>query len=113
MKLSINQIDFEKGGGIVPVVVQEEKTGKILMLAYANKEAVERTVTTGFAHYYSRSRKRLWKKGEESGNVQKVKKVLLDCDRDSLVYVVKQKGNACHTGEKSCFFNEIDTSNFV
>ncbi|RUM45058.1 MAG: phosphoribosyl-AMP cyclohydrolase [Desulfurobacterium sp.] len=77
------------------------------MVAYANREAIERTISTGYAHYYSRSRQKIWKKGETSGNVQKVKRILLDCDSDTLLYVVEQKGVACHTGEYSCFFRTV------
>ena len=100
-------IDFEKGKGLVPVVVQDEKSGKVLMLAYANREALEKTIKTGYAHYYSRSRRKIWKKGETSGNVQRVKRILLDCDADTLLYIVEQEGVACHTGEYSCFFRTI------
>lgn len=103
----LNQIDFEKGNGLVPVVVQDVNTKKVLMVAYANREALEKTLKTGYAHYYSRSRGKLWKKGETSGNVQKVKEVLLDCDGDTLLYLVDQKGVACHTGEYSCFFRKV------
>lgn len=106
-KVSIGAIDFEKGGGLVPVVARDNATGKVLMLAYADREAVARTVKTGFAHYFSRSRGRLWRKGEESGNVQRIKVVKIDCDRDSLLYEVDQTGPACHTGEESCFFSEL------
>ena len=105
---SLADIDFEKGTGLVPVVAQERNSGKILMLAYANQQAVELTRETGFAHYWSRSRQKLWKKGEESGNVQKVKNVLIDCDGDTLLYVVDQTGPACHTGNETCFFRELE-----
>jgi phosphoribosyl-AMP cyclohydrolase len=77
------------------------------MLAYANKEAVEKTLQTGYAHYYSRSRKKLWMKGEESGNRQRVLKILVDCDADALIYIVEQTGVACHTGNRSCFYREL------
>jgi phosphoribosyl-AMP cyclohydrolase len=100
-------IDFEKGKGLVPVVTQDEKTKKVLMVAYANREAVELTLQTGFAHYWSRSRGKLWKKGEESGNVQRVKQILVDCDADTLLYSVDQTGPACHTGNETCFFRKI------
>ncbi len=102
----LKKIDFKKGGGLVPVVVQD-KSGRVLMLAYANEEALKKTLSTGFAHYYSRSRKSLWKKGETSGNVQKVLEVYIDCDEDTLLYVVEQKGVACHTGNYSCFFRKL------
>lgn len=103
----LNSVDFEKGNGLVPVVVQDEKSGSVLMVAYANREALEKTVETGYAHYYSRSRQKIWKKGETSGNLQRVKKILLDCDSDTLLYVVEQEGVACHTGEYSCFFRTV------
>jgi len=103
----LNEVDFEKGNGLVPVVVQDANTKQVLMLAYANREALMKTLETGFAHYYSRSRKKLWKKGETSGNVQRIKGVYLDCDGDALLYVVEQEGVACHTGEYSCFFRKI------
>lgn len=104
---NLKEIDFEKGGGLVPVVVQDALTKEVLMVAYANREALEKTLKTGFAHYYSRSRRKLWKKGEISGNTQKVKRVLVDCDGDTLLYIVEQKGVACHTGEYSCFFRTV------
>lgn len=94
--------------GLVPVVVQEAGTGEVLMVAYANDEAVQLTVKTGFAHFYSRSRNKLWKKGEESGHVQKVVNILVDCDEDCLLYLVEQTGAACHTGYHSCFFRTLD-----
>lgn len=92
---------------LVPVVVQDVKSKDVLMQAYTNKEAFELTMTTGYAHYFSRSRNKLWKKGETSNNTQEIKKIYLDCDGDCLLYLVEQKGAACHTGERSCFFNEI------
>ena len=95
--------------GLVPVIAQDYKTGEIRMLAYANEEAVKKTLETGYAHYYSRSRKKLWKKGETSGELQKVKEVRIDCDGDALIYVVEQEKNrACHTGERNCFYRTID-----
>jgi phosphoribosyl-AMP cyclohydrolase len=106
-KVALTDVDFAKGGGLVPVVARDNSTGKVLMLAYADRLAVERTIETGFAHYFSRSRQKLWKKGEESGNVQRVKAVRVDCDRDALVYDVDQSGPACHTGEETCFFSEL------
>ena len=101
------KIDFEKGAGLVPVIVQEAETNEILMQAYANLQAVELTLKEGHAYYYSRSRKSLWKKGETSGHLQKVVKVMVDCDEDCLIYIVHQTGPACHTGAKSCFFREL------
>jgi len=97
-------------GGLIPVVVQDTKSREVLMLAYANDEAVALTRSTGFAHYYSRSRRKIWKKGEESGHVQRVRRILVDCDEDCLVYEVEQTGAACHTGHPTCFFRTIDGS---
>jgi phosphoribosyl-AMP cyclohydrolase len=99
----ISAIDFAKGDGLVPVVVQDESTKDVLMLAYANKEALTLSFSTGVAHYWSRSRASLWKKGETSGNIQEIKSIDKDCDNDTLLYVVKQNGVACHRGTWSCF----------
>lgn len=93
--------------GLVPVIAQDIKTKDVLMLAYANKEAVRLTCETGYAHYFSRSRSRLWKKGEESGNLQEVSDILVDCDADTLIYQVMQTRAACHTGHWSCFYRTI------
>ncbi len=101
------EIDFKKEGELIPVVVQDINTKRVLMVAYANREALEKTLETGYAHYYSRSRGKLWKKGETSGNTQRVKEVWIDCDGDTLLYLVEQKGVACHTGEYSCFFRRL------
>lgn len=94
-------------GGLIPVIVQDIQTRDVLMMAYANEEAVRLTGETGFAHYYSRSRKKLWKKGEESGHFQKVEKILVDCDEDCLIYEVEQTGAACHTGYRTCFYRTL------
>lgn len=94
--------------GLIPVVVQDAETRDVLMVAYANAEAVELTKRTGYAHYFSRSRKKLWKKGEESGHFQRVLRVLVDCDEDCLLYEVDQSGAACHMGYRSCFFRTIE-----
>ena len=104
---SIRDVDFKKGDGLVPVIAQERASGRILMLAYANELALQHTLETGFAHYWSRSRGKLWKKGEESSHTQRVSEILLDCDGDTLVYVVDQVGPACHTGEMTCFFRTL------
>ncbi len=103
----LKEIDFKKGKGLVPVVVQDLNTKEVLMVAYANREALEKTLKSGYAHYYSRSRKELWMKGKTSGNTQKVKKVLIDCDGDTLIYLVEQKGVACHTGNYTCFYRTL------
>ncbi|MEP6571210.1 MAG: bifunctional phosphoribosyl-AMP cyclohydrolase/phosphoribosyl-ATP diphosphatase HisIE [Gemmatimonadota bacterium] len=89
--------------GLVPVIAQDGRSGNLLMVAYANREALERTLETGFAHYWSRSRAVLWRKGESSGNVQRVLEIRLDCDGDALLYRVAQQGPACHTGNATCF----------
>ncbi|MGA2664070.1 MAG: phosphoribosyl-AMP cyclohydrolase [Nitrososphaerales archaeon] len=102
------EIDFAKGDGLVPVVTQDAVSGKVLMVAYANEQAVRLTLETRMAHYWSRSRNKLWKKGEESGNVQRVRQVLVDCDGDTLLYVVDQSGPACHTGNETCFFRKLE-----
>lgn len=104
----LDKLDFKKGDGLIPVVVQDAKTKELLMLAYANKEALEKTLSTGYAHYWSRSRKQLWMKGGTSGHTQKILKVLTDCDYDALLYVVEQKGPACHTGKYTCFHYTIE-----
>jgi len=93
--------------GLIPVIVQDAMSFEVLMMAYANDEAIRLTQDTGLAHYYSRSRKTLWKKGEESGHFQKVVKILTDCDEDCLLYQVKQEGAACHTGYVSCFYRTL------
>jgi phosphoribosyl-AMP cyclohydrolase len=103
----LEKLDFKKGNGLIPVVVQDAKTKELLMQAYANKEAVELTLKTKKATYWSRSRNELWVKGETSGHTQKIISVSTDCDYDSLLYVVEQTGTACHTGEYSCFFNKM------
>jgi phosphoribosyl-AMP cyclohydrolase len=95
-------------GGLIPVIVQDAASRDVLMMAYANEEAVRLTQETGFAHYYSRSRRKLWKKGEESGHFQKVVHVFADCDEDCLVYEVEQTGAACHLGYRTCFFRTLD-----
>ena len=105
--VKIENLDFSKTNGLLPVIVQEVKTLKILMLAYANYDAVVKTLKTGYANYYSRSRKTLWKKGETSGNTQKIIDILVDCDSDTLIYIVNQKGVACHTGKYTCFNSKL------
>jgi phosphoribosyl-AMP cyclohydrolase len=99
------EIKFNKQG-LVPVITQDE-SGEVLMLAYADKEALRLTLQTGKAHYFSRSRQKLWLKGETSGNTQEVTEVLVDCDQDAVLYRIKQKGVACHTGNRSCFYRKL------
>jgi len=99
-------INWEKNP-LIPAVAQDYKSGDVLMLAYMNKEAFELTLSSGYAHYFSRSKKRIWKKGESSGHTQEVKDILIDCDGDTILLKVKQNGVACHTGTKSCFFRSL------
>jgi len=101
-------LDLKFVDGLIPVIVQDTETREVLMMAYANDEAVRLTQQTGFAHYYSRSRKKLWKKGEESGHFQRVKRILADCDEDCIIYDVEQTGAACHTGYRTCFYRTLD-----
>ena len=102
------KINFDYNG-LVPVIAQDVDSMEVMMLAYVNQAAIDRTIATGFAHYYSRSRGKIWKKGEESGNVQEVVRILVDCDEDTLVYQIRQKGKgACHTGYEKCFYRTID-----
>ncbi len=105
--IDISALKFDQNG-LVPVVVQDSSTGEVLMLAYMNKEALELTIQTGYMHYFSRSRNKIWKKGETSGNVQKLKSLFLDCDGDTLLAIVEQTGVACHTGNKTCFFTALE-----
>ena len=100
--------DFAKGGGLLPAIAQCAATGEVLMLAYMNEESYRKTLETGEACYWSRSRKTLWHKGDSSGHVQRVKSIRLDCDADALVLLIEQVGGAaCHTGFRSCFFREL------
>ena len=111
---TIGMIDFDKSGGLVPAVAQDADTGEVLMLAWMNREAFEETVRTGRAVYFSRSRNRLWRKGEESGHVQEVKGIYVDCDADTVLLKVTQIGGAaCHEGYKSCFFRRLDGADLV
>ncbi len=105
--MELKSLKFDEKG-LIPVIAQDVNTKEVLMLAYANREAVELTLKTGFAHYWSRSRNKLWKKGETSGNVQKIVEVRYDCDCDALLYLVEQRGNACHTGNYSCFYRRLE-----
>ena len=94
--------------GLVPVVIQDAKTKEVLMLAYMNKQALAATLKKGLVHFWSRSRKKLWLKGESSGHTQKVKGIYVDCDSDAIVIAVDQKGGACHTGYRSCFYRKLN-----
>jgi len=102
-----DSVEFDQYG-LVPVVAQDAVTGDVLTLAYANREAVEKTLASGEAHYYSRSRAELWRKGATSGNTQRVVEVRVDCDGDALLYRVEPRGPACHTGEQSCFYTKLE-----
>jgi phosphoribosyl-ATP pyrophosphohydrolase/phosphoribosyl-AMP cyclohydrolase len=104
----LSHIKFD-AEGLVPVVAQESRSGDVLMVAYADQEALRRTRASGLAHYFSRSRKSPWRKGETSGNVQRVKQIRLDCDGDTVLYRVDQSGPACHTGDRTCFATEVTT----
>ena len=102
-------IDFAKSGGLVPAIAQDADTGQVLMLAWMNRESYEETLRTGRACYFSRSRNKLWRKGEESGHVQEVRDVFVDCDNDAVLLKVKQVGGAaCHEGYASCFFRQVE-----
>ncbi len=104
-----DDVDVDFGvEGLVPAVAQDADSGEVLMLAYVSPEALERTKETGRAHYYSRSREELWEKGATSGHTQAVREIRVDCDADTLLYVVDQTGGACHTGHRSCFHRTAD-----
>lgn len=107
----IDDIKFNNSG-LVPAIAQDATTGRVLMMAWMNIEAIEQTLTTGYAHYYSRSRKMQWKKGESSGHVQKIAGIFLDCDGDTLLLKVNQTGPACHTNRESCFYRHLDGKNW-
>jgi len=99
--------------GLLPAIAQDAASGRVLMLAWMNEKALRQTLSTGFAHYYSRSRKCQWKKGETSGHVQKVVDMYLDCDGDTLHLKVEQTGPACHTSRKSCFYNQRQDNHWI
>ena len=109
-RLASKAIDFDKNGGVVPAIAVDHKSHRVLMVAYMNREAFEETVATGRACYFSRSRGKLWRKGEESGNFQVVHEIRTDCDEDAIVLAVEQRGDAaaCHLGYESCFFRKLD-----
>ncbi len=102
----IDELKFDDKG-LIPAIAQDAKTKEVLMIAYMNRESLERTLKEGKACYWSRSRKKLWVKGETSGNFQLVKEIYYDCDMDALLLMVEQKGPACHTGNRSCFFRKL------
>ena len=107
MEFNIDLIDFEKENGLLPAIVQDYKTKEVLMLAYMSKESLSKTLEDKTTWFYSRSRNELWNKGATSGNFQKVKEIYLDCDLDTILILVDQKGVACHTGERSCFHKKL------
>ncbi|HIF96678.1 MAG TPA: phosphoribosyl-AMP cyclohydrolase [Myxococcales bacterium] len=107
-------LDFSKSGGLVTAIAQDAVTGEILMVANMNEESFRRTIQTGEAVYWSRSRKKLWHKGEESGNVQRIDSLYIDCDGDVVLMKIQQVGDAaCHTGKRSCFFRKIEADSVV
>ena len=108
MQEILDRVDWQKQE-LLPVIVQDVYTNEVLMMAYMDREALRLSLETKLAHYYSRSRKRMWKKGESSGHLQHIKQFLIDCDDDTLLLKVEQEGVACHTGRKSCFFTELDS----
>lgn len=110
--MNLNQIDWAKSE-LLPVIVQDSTTSEVLMMAYMNREALELSLSTRIAHYFSRSKQRLWKKGETSGHLQHIERFLLDCDNDTLLILVQQEGVACHTGRKSCFFTDIESGDTI
>ncbi|MCG3705072.1 bifunctional phosphoribosyl-AMP cyclohydrolase/phosphoribosyl-ATP diphosphatase HisIE [Aliarcobacter butzleri] len=109
----LNKIDWEKMNNLIPVITQDAKTNEVLMLAYMNKEALELTIKTNYAHYFSRSKQRIWKKGESSNHLQEIVEILVDCDNDTLLLKVNQTGVACHTGRKSCFYTNLKTDKII
>ena len=108
------ELDFARAGGLIPAIAQDATTGEVLMLAYLNAEAWAETRRTGYATYFSRSRNRLWRKGEQSGNRQRVREILVDCDLDAVILKVEQLGGAaCHTGHASCFYRKLEGDELV
>jgi len=108
------ELDFSKGDGLLPAIVQDYNSGTVLMLAYINKESWEKSIETGEAHFWSRSRQELWHKGGTSGHVQRIKEIYADCDDDTVLFKVEQIGGAaCHTGFESCFHKKVDSSGEV
>ena len=105
---SLSDVKFNKDG-LIPVISQCANTGKVLMMAWMNKDALEKTLSSKYMFYYSRSRSKLWKKGESSGHFQKLLELRLDCDNDTFLAIIEQTGVACHTGSQSCFFKAIDS----
>ena len=108
------ELDFDKTGGLIPAIAQDAATGRVLMLAYINRESWQKTLETGEVHYWSRSRRELWHKGGTSGNVQKVRAIYVDCDDDTVLFKVEQVGGAaCHTGMETCFYRRVEGDQLV
>ncbi len=109
------ELDFSKNSGLIPAIVQDFRSGKVLMLAYLNQASWEKTLKTGEAHYWSRSRQEIWHKGESSGHVQKIREIYADCDNDTVLFRVEQIGGAaCHTGHETCFYKKVSRDgNFI
>ena len=112
MQEILDRVDWEKSE-LLPVIVQDVHNNEVLMMAYMNREALQRSLETKTAHYYSRSKRRLWKKGESSGHLQHIRSFFIDCDNDTLLIKVEQEGVACHTGRRSCFFTELESGTAV
>lgn len=109
----MDTLRFDKGNGLLPAIVQDFNTNEVLMVAYINEEAWRKTLATGKAHYWSRSRNKIWLKGESSSHYQMIKEILVDCDEDTVVYKVEQLGDAaCHKGYRSCFFRRVEDGTF-
>jgi len=104
--IDIDKLKYENG--LVQAIAQDSETKEVLMCAYMNKEALQKTIETGYAHYWSRSRKKLWKKGESSNHLQKIIEIRIDCDMDAILMLIEQEGGACHTGYRSCFYRTIE-----
>lgn len=108
----LDAIQFNDAG-LVPAIAQESDSGRVLMMAWMNREAVEQTLESGFAHYYSRSRQQQWKKGESSGHLQRVQDIYLDCDGDTILLTIQQTGPACHTNRSSCFYRKATAGQWI
>ncbi|MBW1838813.1 MAG: phosphoribosyl-AMP cyclohydrolase [Deltaproteobacteria bacterium] len=108
----LDEIKFDNRG-LVPAIIQDYKNGEILMLAYMNRESLQKTLSSGKTHFWSRSRQKLWLKGESSGHIQEVKEMFVDCDMDAVVFKVDQKVAACHTGYRSCFYRKLEGEDFT
>ena len=107
IEIKIDDLNWNKMGGVIPVITQDAKSHEVLTLAFINQEALEMSIKTGWAYYYRRTHGRVMKKGETSGNFQRIKEILVDCDNDSIIYLVEPMGPACHLGERTCFHKKI------